>query len=61
MRQAVWGLLQASILANKRLQRKLAPFRYFEHINTPGLWYHESCPIYFTLAIDNFGVIYVNK
>ena len=38
MRQAVWGLPQVSILANKRLQRKLAPFGYSECVNTPGLW-----------------------
>ncbi len=28
MRRAVWGLPQASILANKCLRRKLAPFGY---------------------------------
>jgi hypothetical protein len=61
MRQAVWGLPQAGILANKRLQRKLAPFGYFESTNTPGLWYHESCPITFTLVVDDFGVKYENK
>ena len=61
MRQAVWGLPQAGILANKRLQRKLAPFGYFESTNTPGLRYHESCPITFTLVVDNFGVKYENK
>jgi hypothetical protein len=36
MRRAVWGLPQAGILANKRLRRKLAPFGYYECINTPG-------------------------
>jgi hypothetical protein len=61
MRRAVWGLPQAGILANKRLRQKLAPFGYFEHVNTPGLWYHESCQISFTLFIDDFGVKYVNK
>jgi hypothetical protein len=29
--------------------------------NTPGLWYHESCPITFILVVDNFGVKYENK
>ncbi len=61
MRRAVWGLPQAGILANKTLRRKLAPFGYFEYVNTPGFWYHESCPISFTLIVDNFGVKYVNK
>ncbi len=54
-------LPQAGILANKHLCRKLAPFGYFEHVNIPGLWYHESHPILFTLVIDDFGVKYVNK
>ena len=61
MRRAVWGLPQAGILANKRLRRKLAPFGYSEHANTPGFWYHESRPISFTLVVDDFGVKYVNK
>ncbi len=37
MRQAVWGLPQAKILANRRLRRKLVPFRYYECVETPGL------------------------
>jgi hypothetical protein len=37
MRRSVWGLPQAGILANKPLQRKLAPFEYYKHTNTPGL------------------------
>ncbi len=61
MRQAVWGLPQAGILANKRLQQKLAPFGYFKSTNTPGLWCHKTHPITFTLVVDNFGVKYVNK
>jgi len=61
MRWAVWGLPQAGILANKRLRRKLAPFGYYECVNTPGLWYHVSRPISFTLVVDDFGVKFVGK
>ncbi len=42
MQKSVWGLLQAGILANKQLQCKLVLFGYYESVNTPGLWYHES-------------------
>ncbi len=42
MRRAVWGLPKAGILANKHLRRKLAPFGYYESVNTPCLWRHES-------------------
>jgi hypothetical protein len=61
MCRAVWGLPQASILANKCLRRKLAPFEYYECVNTPGLWYHKSQPITFTLVVDDFGVKYVSQ
>jgi hypothetical protein len=61
LRPAVWGLPQAGILANKCLRHKLAPFGYFKHVNTPGLWYHESRLISFTLVVDDFGVKYINK
>jgi hypothetical protein len=61
MRQAVWGLPQAGILASKCLHRKLEPFGYYKSTNTPGLWRHKSRPLTFTLVVDNFGVKFVNK
>jgi hypothetical protein len=61
MQRAVWGLPQAGILANKHLRQNLAPFGYFEKVNTPGLWYHVSRPISFTLVVNDFGIKYVNK
>jgi hypothetical protein len=61
MRQAVWGLPQAGILANKCLCHKLAPFGYYKSTNTPGLWRHKSKPITFALVVDNFGVKFMNK
>jgi hypothetical protein len=61
LRRAVWGLPQAGILANKRLRRKLAPFGYYKCVNTPGLWYHVSCLISFTLVVDDFVIKYVGK
>lgn len=38
MCHAIWGLPQAGILPNKRLRWKLAPFGYYECVNTLGLW-----------------------
>jgi hypothetical protein len=61
MRRAVWGLPQVGILANKRLRCKLAPFGYHESTNTPGLWWHESWLIIFTLVVNDFGIKFVNK
>ncbi len=39
----------------------MAPFGYFKHVNTPGLWYHKSRPILFTFVVNDFGIKYVNK
>jgi hypothetical protein len=61
MRRTVWGLPLADILANKSLCRKLAPFGYYESVNTLGLWQHESRPLTFTLVVDDFGVKFVIK
>jgi hypothetical protein len=61
MHCAMWGLPQAGILANKLLRRKLAPFGYYECVNTPSLWYHELQPITFILMVDDFGIKYVSQ
>jgi hypothetical protein len=55
MQRAVWGLPQAGILANKLLKKCLAPHGHFECKQTPGLWKHATCPISFTLVVNNFG------
>jgi hypothetical protein len=61
IRQAVWGLPQAGILANKLLQKCLKPHRYYECVNTPCLWRHMTRPITFSLVVHNFGIKYVGK
>jgi hypothetical protein len=61
MRHAVWGLLYAGIFANKLVQKRLLPHGYFKCPNTPGLWKHSTCPILFTLVVDNFRMKYVGK
>ncbi len=50
IKQAVWGLPQAGILANKLLRKQLAPHGYHKYINTPGLWKHTTRPIAFSLV-----------
>ncbi len=56
MKQAVWEIPQAGIMANKKLRWKSAPFGYHKCVDTPGLWKHESRPLTFTLVLDDFGV-----
>jgi hypothetical protein len=57
----MYGLKQAGILANQLLQTRLAPFGYYPARHTPGLWLHNTRPIYFTLVVDDFTVKYVGK
>ena len=56
IRNGMYGLPQAGILANKLLKKRLARHRYFEQPHTPGLWKHVTCPIWFNLCVDDFGV-----
>ena len=60
IRKGMYSLPQASILANKLLKLRLARHGYFEQPNTPGLWKHNSQPIWFNLCMDNFGIKYVD-
>jgi hypothetical protein len=61
IRKGMYGLPQASILANKILKKRLAKHGYFEQPHTPGLFSQESHPIWFNLAVDNFGIKYISK
>jgi hypothetical protein len=59
IQKGMYGLPQAGILANEFLQRNLAKDGYRPTPHTHGLWAHESCPISFSLVVDDFGVKYV--
>ena len=49
------------MLINKYLKEKLALHVYYKVPHTPGLWKHISCPIQFSLVVDNFGVKYARQ
>ncbi len=57
----MYGLPQAGILANKLLKKHLATHGYFKQPHSPGLFSHESHPIWFNLAVDDFGIKYIGK
>jgi hypothetical protein len=48
-------------MPNKLLKKCLAKHGYFEQPHTPGLFSHESRPIWFNLAVDDFGIKYIGK
>jgi hypothetical protein len=59
--KGMYGIPQAGILANKLLKKRLAKHGYYEQPHRPGLWRHESCQIWFNLAVDNFGIKYIRE
>jgi hypothetical protein len=59
--KGMYGLPQAGILANKLLEKRLAKHSYFKQPHTPGLWKHESCPVWYNLVVDDFGIKYIGK
>ncbi|KAL7447610.1 hypothetical protein ACHAXS_000009 [Conticribra weissflogii] len=61
IQKGMYGLPQASILANQLLKKRLAKYGYYKVPHTPGLWKHHLRPIQFTLVVDDFGIKYVNK
>jgi len=61
IQKGMYGLPQAGILANTLLRERLATHGYHELQHTPGLWTHETRPIWFTLVVDDFGIKYVGK
>jgi len=61
IQHGMYGLLQASKLANIQLQNFLAPHGDHPCPITPGLWTHASCDICFTLVIDDFAVRYMDQ
>ena len=58
IQKGMYGLLQAGMLANKILKRRLAKHGYYEVRHTPGYWRQVWRPINFTLVVDDFGMGY---
>jgi hypothetical protein len=61
VRQGMYGLPQAGIIAQELLEEPLKKAGYTQSKLTPGYWKHEWCPISFTLVVDNFGIKYIGK
>jgi hypothetical protein len=59
--QGMYRLLQAGIIAQKLLAKRLKEHSYNQSKTTPGLWTHEWCPITFSLVVNNFRVKYIGE
>ncbi len=61
VRQGMYGLPQAGIIAQELLEERLRKAGYTQSKITPGYWKHTCRPISFTLVVDDFGVKYFGK
>ena len=61
IRKGMYGLLQAGIIAQELLAKRLKKHGYSQSKITPGLWKHEWHPVWFSLVVDDFGVKYIGK
>jgi hypothetical protein len=59
IQKGMYGLPQASILAQELLEKCLNKHGYCQSSITLGLWQHDFHPISFTLCIEDFGIKYV--
>ncbi len=57
----MYGLPQSGLIANKLLEKRLNKHGYRQSKLVSGLWQHDTCPIHFTLVVDDFGVKYVGE
>ena len=61
IRKCVYGLKESGYLANIELKRILAIDGYIPSKFTPGLYFHKTRDISFSLVVDDFGVKYTKK
>ena len=61
IRKGMYGLKEAAILAYKQLIRNLLPYGYRPIPLSPGLWKHDTNPLYFILTVDDFGIKHYRK
>jgi hypothetical protein len=61
VRQRMYGLPQAGIIAQELLEERLRKASYTQSKITPGYWKHTWRPISFALGVDDFGVKYIGK
>jgi hypothetical protein len=56
IRQGMYELLQAGIIVQELLAKRLKEHSSTQSKTTHGLWTHEWHPITFSLVVDNFGL-----
>ena len=54
----MYGLPQVGKFSNDKLKIHLAKFGYEPAPINPGTWRHQTCPLKFSLVVDDFGIKY---
>ena len=61
IKRGMHGLLQAGLILQKLLEKRLNKKGYQKIKTTLGFWKHDWRPIHLSLCADDFGVKYVGK
>ena len=56
IRKGMYGLPQAGIITQERLNLHLATGSYTPAKHTPGIYTHHTLKTAFTLVVDDFGI-----
>ncbi len=59
--RAMYSLLQAGIIAQELLEKRLAEYGYHQSKIINNFWKHKTRPICFALVVDDFAIKYVNE
>jgi hypothetical protein len=59
--KGMYGLPQAGLLAQKRLEKHLGEHGYTQAVNVPCLYRHTSNSVAFSLVVDDFGIKYKER
>ena len=58
IQNCMYGLPQAGKIVNDKLKLHISESGYEPAPITPGLWRHQTCPLQFSLVVDDFGIKY---
>ena len=58
IQKGMYGITQAGEIANDKIKLHLSKFGYEPVPITSYLWRHQTCPLQFSLVVDDFGIKY---
>ena len=61
IRKSMYGIPQSGIPSNNIFKERLTEYGYNEVAHTPGLYNHDTRPVWFTLVVDDFGIKYIGQ